>query len=211
MSNIFGGGTVGLYLFLYLLPGILGELVYEFIVEGEKRETLDRIAGALVLALISALAPPLLFGLALTPHVEVRNETPPDVILEAFLQPRHLIVTTLVAAIVAALFAVVQNHGWLYRLLRTLRMTKKTGDNDIWQQTFYLYPDRWVSLELADGRRLVGWPSRFSSSGQPRALLLGNAKWYSFDEDGKVREEIVAGPGVYVGKFDDIVAIEILD
>lgn len=43
MNNVFGGGPIGLYLFMFILPGILGAMVYEYVVEGEQRDTLDRI------------------------------------------------------------------------------------------------------------------------------------------------------------------------
>jgi hypothetical protein len=210
MGNIFGGGAIGLYLFLYILHGILGALVYEYVVEGEPRDTLDRIATALVLALISALASGVLFGQSLTPHIDIRTETPPDVILGAFLQPKHLLLTTFLSAVVALFFAVAQNHGWVYGLLRFLRMTRKSGRADVWQQTFYLFGDRWISLQFKDERRLVGWPVRFSSSGQPRALLVGDATWYTLDKDGGFVARDVPGPGVYVSSFEEVVSIEIL-
>jgi hypothetical protein len=211
MGNFFGGGATGLYLFLYVLPGILGALVYEYVVEGEPRDTLDRIAAALVLALVSALSSSLLFGQSLTPNIEVRSETPPDVILGAFLRPKHLALSTLISVAVALSFAAAQNHGWVYGVLRKLKLTKKTSRNDVWQQTLYLYGNRWISLEFKDGRRLVGWPLRFSSSGQPRALLLGDATWYSLDGDGAYIEREVNGPGVYVANFDDVVSMELLE
>jgi hypothetical protein len=135
MSNFFGG-ALGLYLLLYVLPGIHGAREFDYIVEGEPRDTLDRVATALVFALISSLASAAFFGQSLTPHVEIRSETPPDVILAAFLQPEHLLLSTLISVVVASIFAVAQNHGWAYSALRYCGMTKKTGRNDVWQQTF---------------------------------------------------------------------------
>lgn len=211
MSNFFGGGAVGLYLFLYVLPGILGALVYEYVVEGAARDTFDRIATALVLALISALALPLLLGQALTPHIEIGAETPPNVILEAFLQPKHLLLSTFISTAVALFFAIAQNHGWVYDVLRYIKLTKKSGRNDVWQQTFYLVGDHWISLEFKDGRRLIGWPLRFSSSGQPRALLLSDATWYTINEEGEFTARDVLGLGVYVANFEDVVTMEFLD
>jgi hypothetical protein len=211
MENIFGGGAIGLYLFLYLLPGLFGTLVYEYVIEGERRDVLDRIATALVLALISYLALHFIAGENVVPRVEVRSDTPLNVILDAFLEPAHLFWATIISTGVAAIFAVAQNHGWIYAALRQLRMTRKTGESDVWQQTFYLYFDRWISLEFKDGRRLVGWPQRFSSSGQRRALLVGDATWYSQSEDRAITSQDVRGPGVYVENFDEIVSIEVLD
>lgn len=210
MNNIFGSGAINLYLFLYLLPGILGALVYEYVVEQEPREALDRIATALVLALFGALASTLFSIGALAPHFIVHSDTPPDKILEAFLQPKPLLISTLISASVAILFGTAQNHGWIYGALRFLKITKKTGRSDVWQQTFYLMGDRWISLEFKDGRRLIGWPQRFSSSGQPRALLINEATWHAPDQDGGFAATDVHGPGVYVANFDEVVSMEFL-
>lgn len=179
--------------------------------EGEKREAVDRVLSALVLALVGYLSLYALTGAPLVPNVAVRSDTPPNVILDAFLQPRHLLLMTLISVASGLAFAVAENHGWIYRAMRWFRMTRKTGENDVWQQTFYLYFDRWISLEFADGRRLVGWPRRFSSSGRSRALLLGDATWYTLAADGTVTARDVEGPGVYVERFDDIETMEILN
>ena len=210
MDNVFGGGAIGLYLFLYVLPGIFGAFVYDYVLEGEKRETTDRVLSALVLALVGYLSLYVLTGARLVPNVEIKNDTSPNVILDAFLQPQHLLLVTLISVVFGLAFAVAENHGWIYWAMRGLRMTRKTGESDVWQQTFYKHFDQWISLEFKDGRRLVGWPRLFSSSGKSRALLLGDATWYILAEDGTVETRDVEGPGVYVEKFDDVETMEIL-
>lgn len=112
---------------------------------------------------------------------------------------------------VALGFATAENRGLVYAFLRILKVTKKTGRNEVWQQTFYIMEKRWVSLEFKDGRRLVGWPLRFSSSGQPRALLLADATWYSWDSGGELLARDVRGLGVYIAGFEEVVSMEILD
>ena len=211
MENVFGGGAIGLYLFLYVLPGIFGAFVYDYVLEGEKRETVDRVLSALVLALVGYLSLYVLTGARLVPNVEIKSDTPPNVILDAFLQPKHLLFVTIISVGFGLAFAIAENHGWIYRLMRLLRMTRKTGESDVWQQTFYQYFDRWISLEFTDGRRLVGWPRLFSSSGKSRALLLADATWYVTDGDGALTAQDVEGPGVYVERFDDIETMEVLN
>ncbi|MGO9742877.1 MAG: DUF6338 family protein [Roseiarcus sp.] len=213
MDNIFGGGAIGLYLFLYLLPGLFGALVYEFTLDGEKRELMDRVATALVLvlALVSNLALHFLFGERVVPNIEIKSDTPANVILDALLQPTHLLLATLISSAVALGFAVAMNHGWIYAAMRTLKLNRKTGETDVWQQMFTLYFDHWIALELEDGRQLVAWPMRSSSSGRDRALLLGDATWYVTDAERTATAKNVRGPGVYVANFSEIVSIEVLD
>lgn len=210
MGSFFSGGALGLYLLLYVLPGILGALAYEYVVEGEPRDALDRVATALVLALVSALISSLVFGQSLTPKLAIGPETPPDIILGAFLQPKHLALSTVISTAAALAFAAAQNHGWIYSALRRLKFTKKASRNDVWQQTFYLFGNRWISVEFKDGRRLVGWPLRFSAPGQPRALLLGDAIWYSPDGAGAYIVREVDGSAVYVANFEDVISVEML-
>lgn len=211
MNDIFGGGAVGLYLFLYVLPGLFSALVYEFVLEGEKREVLDRIASALVFALFGNLALHFLLGDRVVPSIEIKSDTPANVILDAFLQPTHLLLATLISSVAALIFAVAQNHGWTYAAMRWLRLNRKTGETEVWQQMFTLYYDRWYALEFKDGRKLVGWPRRFSSSGRERTLLLGDATWYVADAEGTVIRKDVQGPGVFVANFSEILSIEVLD
>jgi hypothetical protein len=150
-------------------------------------------------------------GQNIVPSFDIKSDTPLNVILDAFLQSSHLFLATLFSTALALVFAIAQNHGFLYRAMRGLRMTRKTGESDVWQQMFYLYFDHWISLEFKDGRYLVGWPRRFSSSGQVRALLVGDATWYIQGEDGTMTPRDVRGPGVYIANFDEIVSMEILE
>ncbi len=210
MEKAFGGSTVALYLFFYVLPGLFGSLVYDYVVEGEKRETIDRIATALVLTLISLVALHYLTDTPIVPTLEVTNDTRVNAIMNAFLG-KNLLYASLFSAFIAATFAASQNHGWIYAVLRWLRLTRKTGECDIWQQVFYRYYNRWLCLEFKDGRRLVGWPMLFSSTGRSREILVADATWLLRNDGGETERSDVVGPGVYLSNFDEIVSIEVLD
>jgi len=210
MEKAFGGGAVTLYLFFYVLPGLFGSLVYDYVVEGEKRDAIDRIATALVLTLVSSVALHFLLDTPIVPNIDVTNDTRINTVMNAFLG-KNLLYASLLSAAIAAGFAALQNHGLLYDGLRWVRLTHKTGECDIWQQLFYKYYNKWLCVEFRDGRRLVGWPRLFSSTGRARELLIADATWLLRNEAGETDQLDVAGPGVYLFNFDEIVSVEVLD
>lgn len=210
MEKIVGTGPIALYLFFYLLPGLFGSMVYDYILEGEKRENIDRVASALVLTLASAMVLHYAAGAPIVPSFEVTNETRVDALMNAFLG-ENLLRATLLSTVIALVFGALNNHGLLYLLLRAIHITYKTGDGDIWQQTFYKFRGCWISIEFKDGRRLVGWPKFFSSTGKQREILVADATWWSQNDAGEFVSMDVIGPGVYLSTFDDVVSIEILD
>lgn len=67
MDEVLKGQTGAVFLFLYLLPGFLGSLVYEFAVEGRKRDNFERIVAALVLTLLSSVSLKVVLGITLLP------------------------------------------------------------------------------------------------------------------------------------------------
>ncbi len=75
------------------------------------------------------------------------------------------------------LLAVASLKDWHMRVLRKFGATRRTAQNSVWLDAFYgQYGKCWVTLHLADGRRLFGWPEHFpdDSSG---CLFLSRARW----------------------------------
>ena len=209
MDKALGGGSVTLYVFFLLLPGLLGSIVYDYLLEGEKRDNTDRIASALILALLSSVILHFLFGIPILPNMEITNETSIDRIINTFLA-KNLLYASVVSSVLALVFAALNNHGTIYAILQFFRITYKTGDADVWRDVFYKTRGCWISIGFQDGRRLVGWPKYFSSTGKPREIFVADATWYHPDEAGELIATNVSGPGVYVSNFDDVVAIELL-
>lgn len=210
MDKVIGGGSVALYLFFYILPGLLGSIIYDYVIEGERRDNTDRIATALVLTLVSSVTLNYFFDVPIVPSLEVHNDTRIDTIINAFFG-KSLLQASLLSSLLALSFAVLNNHGWTYGLLRFLRITYKTGDADVWQEMFYKLRGYWIILRFRDGRSLVGWPKYFSPSGKPREVFVADATWWVPEENGEVTATDVKGPGVYISDFDDIIAIEMLE
>jgi len=73
MDDFLKGDSGAVYIFLYLLPGFLGSATFDYLVEGEPRETFDKIVFALSMTLLSSLTVSRLFGMPLVQPGQNRN------------------------------------------------------------------------------------------------------------------------------------------
>lgn len=210
MEDVLKGDAGALFLFLYLLPGFLGAMVYDFLVERPSPTNLDRILEALVLTLVSSVVVHVGFGVPLVPDVKLTPNPSLVQVLNVFLNTSILYIS-LCAAGISILFAVLNNQGLTYSVLNGLRVTYKSGDADVWQDTFNKNRQYWIRLRFSDGRSLVGWPQYYSATGKPRELFLADATWWEPNAAGVPTPVDVAGPGVYISDFSTVRAIELLE
>lgn len=209
MDSALSGGSVALYLFFLLLPGLLGSFIYDYFLEGEPRENSDKITTALILTLLSSIIMHYAVRTPILPNIEITTGTRVDSIINAFLA-KNLLYTSALSSMIAFVFAIINNHGLIYSLMRRLGLSMKAPANDVWQKMLYANQGFWIAISFRDGRRLTGWPEMFSSMGRPREIFLAEATWYDLNEAGEVITSDIEGPGVYLSNFDDVVAIEIL-
>jgi len=196
-----------LFFFLYLLPGFLGIIVYDYLSVGEKRDNFQKTIDALALTLVSILCVHYMAGIPFLPSV--RNTQTTDLLND--LLSLHLFLTSLAAAGIAIALAICNNHGVLYRILKALKFTYKYSMMDVWQDTFYKHTKFWLIIRFADGRALVGWPKYYSETGKPRELFITNATWWERDAAGNLVERDVKGNGgVYVSDFSGVKSMELV-
>jgi hypothetical protein len=210
MDDFLKGDSGAVYIFLYLLPGFLGLAVYDYLVEGQPRETFDKVVFALSIALVSYLAVSLVFGMPLVPAVPSGNDIELWKVLSRMLG-RNLIYVSVLSGALAIVLAFLKNYGIPLWIFRKLRITYKTSSDDVWQDTFYRFRGYWIRISFSDGRELIGWPQYFSAVGKPRELFLMDATWWSVDENGAPTSIDVKGPGVYVSDFSAVTAIALLE
>ncbi|MEQ1833403.1 MAG: DUF6338 family protein [Candidatus Eisenbacteria bacterium] len=102
--------------------------------------------------------------------------------------------------------------GWVcgtdlhYRAARWLRLTARTGRDDVWQDVFADVSGAWHLVHFADGRRLLGIARYFSDTGERPSIYLARAAWVG--EDGGVVP--VVGDGVLVAEAARIQCIEFI-
>lgn len=210
MEDVLKGEAGALFLFLYLLPGFLGAVVYDYLVERQRPTNFDRIIEALVLTLVSSVAAHTVFQVPLLPNISVSKETPLTQILSVFLTS-SIVYVSLCAIAISAIFAVLNNQNAIYSVLNWLRLTYKHGDWDVWQDTFYKHRKYWINVRFKDGRSLVGWPQYYSATAKPREIFVADATWWEPDETGTLTSVDVPGPGVYISDFSTVSAIELLE
>ncbi len=79
------------------------------------------------------------------------------------------------------------------------RSPKMRRPSLLWDDVLEAYNQRWVLLELEDGRRIQGFLSRSSTEDEPREIFLLEPREVSYDENGKPSyhpmEESIVVPG----------------
>ena len=210
MEDVLGGSAGAVFIFFYLLPGLLGTSIYDFLVEGEPRSNVQRIIFALSLTLLSALTLRVAFNVPMVPAVAVTKDADAALVMRALLE-RHLLFLTAISAGLGILLAAANNHGLILAVFRVTRLTYKVSAADVWQDTFYKFRGYWVRVTFDDGRILVGWPRYFSGIGKPRELFVADATWWlPADEGSQPRQVDEEGPGVYIADFSKVTTISLL-
>lgn len=206
------GEPTALFLLLFLLPGFLGLQVYDYLAVGAKRDGLQRIVTALCLTLLSGLAVRALIGIQLITIIKVTKDTPISEVLGSFVSP-NLFYLSVVSIVLAAFFAVLNNHGILYRLARFACLTRRTGRDNVWQDLFNGNRRSWLRIHLKDGSRVIGWRRLASDDASLRELYLAEAVWWVPNPraPGGFAEQRSDAGGVYFGNFDEITMIEVFD
>jgi uncharacterized protein DUF6338 len=128
----------------------------------------------------------------------------------AFIPDERYVIEFAVAIIIGVICSVLWlyafNYKLLGRLLRTIRATKKYGDEDLWDFLFNSR-DRRVEYvyvrDYANGKVFSGWVLGFSETDKVRELLLRDVQ--VFNLEGRLLYE---SPLLYVGRPTDAVDLE---
>lgn len=151
-----------------------------------------------------------IFSIPIVPNITIETDTPVTDILNAMLTT-SVFYTSMVSVVIVINLAILNNHGIIYAAARKLKLTYRSSNADVWQDTFYKYEGYWICIRFSDGRSLIGWPRYYSPAGKPKELFVADATWWRPDLTGNPTTTDVIGPGVYISDFDDIVAIELLE
>lgn len=201
------GGTALLFLAFYLMPGLLGTVVYDAMAETtEKRENAERLIHAFVLTLFSTLIVHGVFGAPVLPPAEIGNDVSFSRVVE-LMASRSLAYLSLAAVAIAALLAYLNNHGLIHTAIKRAGLSRHISKFDVWQDAFDKNAGCWVMIEFNDGKSLLGWPKFYSASEKSRELFVCDAVWYTKDVEGNSIPTEIDGVGVYVSDFSKVVAI----
>lgn len=125
--------------------------VYEYLVEGIRRDVFDKIVFALVGTLVGSLGAHQVFHTLVFPALVVRADSN---MFDRFggLIGKEMVDTTLCAVVLSIALAVLNNQGVLLGIAQVFRITYKTSAADVWQDVFYRFRGYWVRVSFADGR-----------------------------------------------------------
>ncbi|CAK0759357.1 conserved membrane hypothetical protein [Azospirillaceae bacterium] len=203
------GDAGPVFIVLYLLPGFLGTVVYDYLAVGEKPSLSERIFHVLALDLLSSLLVHVVFGVPLGVFAEVAENASVTEFIEIIVR-NNLLYLSMAAIVISVGFSVINNNNALYRILNRFKITDKAGSVDVWQEAFRNNRRTWVRVTFASGRLLIGWPRLYSLTGKPRELFLSEATWWTPKGNGEFSQEDVVGAGVYLSDFSEVTVIELL-
>jgi len=103
-----------------------------------------------------------------------------------------------VSILLAIFWIAATNHKWLTRFLQWIRVTKRYGDEDVWDFTFNSSQAAVEYVHVRDfdkGIVYAGWVNTFSETGKLRELVLRDVIIY--DSAGNMKFEV---PLLYISR-----------
>jgi hypothetical protein len=105
------------------------------------------------------------------------------------------------------LIAAALTNDLFNRLLRWLKVTQRTSNASIWNDTFR-HCGGYVLVELADERLVFGWVHWFSDREEQASLFLKEAAWVKRDDGSRTQ---IAGAGVLLTRESGIRNVMFVD
>ena len=100
--------------------------------------------------------------------------------------------TTLIAMVLGLVLSVLINHGIIYNVLRSLKITTQPQWRSIWETSFRSSEtelDSWVILELNNGRRIMGYVIGYSGEREDGHVCLKDPRWLNDSDENSVDEQ----------------------
>jgi len=198
------GMDFSLFVLLVLLPGIAAMKIHDVVTgEGKREFELSLLTAAMYVVVVYGL-------LALLGRIEALGITSSPA-ATAF-KPITLMYLALLVALVGGVAGVGDERRWLPRLAEWCGLSRR-GWRNTWADAFRECEDQWVSVHLADGRRVTGWASTISSDGKEPSVFLHRSDKSNVVitlPDNKHEMEVL-GRGVLVTRHAEIRLVEFLD
>ena len=154
----------------FLLPGFVAAAVFYSLTSHPKPSEVDRVVQALIFTIVGRAVAE---GLSLI----VASLGGENLWTESW----EVIVTVVIAVIVALVAVWITNTDALHALFRRMGLTKETSYPSEWYSTFSRNPDCYVVLHLKGERRLYGWPEEWPSRPDQGHFRIAEGEWL-FDD-----------------------------
>lgn len=158
---------------MLLIPGFLSVKIFDLFRNTDGKDNIDRLIEGLIYNLFIYVFIEYTYGWMPAFEYKKVNET----YTYAMSTDKTLISTTIILSVIIPLiWGGITHYDWHMKLLRKLRLTNKTSRQTAWDDVFS-NEDRFLSLHLKDGRRIVGWPTYFSNAPDEGFIYLTQAAW----------------------------------
>lgn len=158
----------------YLAPGLLVAWVYFGITSHVKPSQFERVVQALIYTVV-------IQGLVAAER-SIALWMGKLKVLGTWGPTTNLTASLVTALCLGLIIATITNRDGLYRHLRKLGFTSRTGHPGEWFGTFSDYP-RFVVLHLNDGTRIFGWPTTWPSEADKGHFFMTSATRTIDDEE----------------------------
>lgn len=105
------------------------------------------------------------------------------------------------AIVIGSAVAILQSRSFPHRVLRTLKITGRPNEVDIWGFTFNSPSiDTWITVRHPNGKTYQGWLRGYSDGGDERELLIADVAVY-LPDPARANEliEVDSVPVLYLG------------
>jgi hypothetical protein len=179
-----------LEILLVLLPGFLCAKIVQSLFVRPQQSELDKVIEALLFSFLIYVAFVVTFR-----GISLRN-----------IDPLHLLYLTGYSIGLGVLIAAALTNDWFNCLLRWLKVTQRTSNASIWNDTFR-HCGGYVLVELADERLVFGWVHWFSDRDEQASFFLKEAAWVN--RDGSRIQ--IAGSGILLTRESGIRNVMFVD
>ncbi len=193
-----------LIVLLVLFPGIAAMKIHDVITgEGKREFNLLLVSSSMYVVVVYGL----LVALSKITALEITAD-----LVSAGFAPITLAYLVGIVLLVGVLAGFGDEWRWLPRFTLWCGLSRR-GWRNTWADAFRESEDQWVSVHLADGRRVTGWASVISSSDKRASIFVKSCKEGNAlitMPDGKSEIE-VCGKGVLVAPGAGVTLVEFLD
>jgi hypothetical protein len=180
----------------FLLPGLIAATIFYSLTAHPKRETFDRVVQALIFTIIiktlNIAAKKCWAYWWLPSHGGTWTDE------------KELVWSVINAVILGVGLSASMNWDAAHRVLRKLKITKRTSYPSEWYSGFHRYKREMV-LYLKDSRRIRGWAEEYPDRADKGHFILQNICWLDDDGNGypqpEVQATMIAAEDVYMVQF----------
>jgi len=167
-----------LNILVVLLPGFVSSTILNMLIVRKPKGNLSKLIEALVFSFLIYVT---IVGVAgVDPMGVAEGQGAVAASRGSQISPRFLVATTLAALLLPLILGFLATNDLHMRVLRYCRITAKTSRATTWLDVF-MDQERYVIVNLRDGRRVFGWPMYFADNQEDSTLYLFNPAWVNED------------------------------